>query len=628
MLGGNNLYGKFRPAVVSMYLPRISIAKSLINKRTSNRMVFVRIRRMRAVLFSALLMFLAANAAALGPFADMRIDYTAGDGPYSLFCADLDGDGDYDLAVANRYSNNVSILKNNGNGTFLEPINYDAGDGPYSVFCADFDGDSDGDLAVSNSNSDTISILKNNGDGAFQPAVEYEVGDGPLSVFSQDFDGDGYFDLAVANHYSNTVSVLKNSGDGTFQAAVNYGAGDGPISVFSADLDGDSDYDLVVANHNSNDISILINIGDGTFQRKIDYGVGDSPKSVFSADLDGDGAYDLVTANYFSDDVSILKNNGDGTFQAAVNYMAGNGAYSVFCADLDRDDDYDLAVANSKSNNVSVLKNNGHGTFGGAVNYSAGAGPRSIFVADLDGDEDNDMAVTNFDSDNVSILINQCPAFCCDVCITPDSCPVEVSPGSSFGFMGMIGNPTAEPILTDVWVGVRLLNGFFQLWLFPDIPLDTGEFLAAHLNQEVPFDAPVGAYDYVAYCGDHNTVKCDSAWFQFTVVGARISGGADGWILEGGWNSDDMATEYALVGSFPNPFNAIVTIAYELPIAGNVNVEIYNIMGQKVATLVDSDIEAGQHRISWDAANYSSGIYFYKLTAGDKVFTKRMTFLK
>jgi len=149
------------------------------------------------------------------------------------------------------------------------------------------------------------------------------------------------------------------------------------------------------------------------------------------------------------------------------------------------------------------------------------------------------------------------------------------------------------------------------------------------MNQSVPNYAPAGTYIYRAYCGDRPTnVKCDSFSFNFTVTGARVDGGADDWTLEGGFNSVDMPTDYALVGCYPNPFNATTTITYALPSAGNVNLDVYNLAGQRVATLVNGYNEAGQHSITWDAANYSSGIYFYKLIAGENVFVKRMTLLK
>jgi hypothetical protein len=345
------------------------------------------------------------------PFAPV-VNYDAGDGPHSVFCADLDGDVDLDLAVANWNSDKVSILKNNGDGTFQTKVDYGVAGWPRSVFCADLDGDLDLDLAVANFYNDNVSILKNNGDGTFQTKVDYGAGDGPSSIFCADLDGDDDLDLAVANQYSDNVFILKNNGDGTFQAKVDYGVGDYPFSVFCADLDGDTDLDLAVANYGSDNVSILKNNGDGTYQTAVNYEAGYDPWSVFCADLDGDTDLDLAVADASSDNVSILKNNGNGTFQTKVGYGVGDYPFSVFCADLDGDTDLDLSAANWNSDNVSILKNNGNGTFQSAVNYGAGNEPWSVFCADLDGDSDLDLTVANYVSDNVSILKNltQVPA--------------------------------------------------------------------------------------------------------------------------------------------------------------------------------------------------------------------------
>jgi len=342
------------------------------------------------------------------------VNYGAGDRPISVFCADLDGDGDLDLALANDLSDNVSILKNKGDGTFQAEVNYSAGRYPGSVYCADLDGDSDLDLAVANYLSDNVSILKNNGDGAFLAKVDYVAGDGPFSLFCADLDGDGDLDLAVENTESYNVSILKNNGDGTFQTKVDYPAGQKPWSVFCADLDGDSDLDLAVANGGvspsyDSSVSILKNNGDGTFQAKVDYPAGLEPASVFCADLDGDTDLDLAVANCLGRSVSILKNNGDGTFQPKVDYPVGSPT-SVFCADLDGDGDLDLAVAGA----VCILKNNGDGSFQSAVTYGAGDGPWSVFCADLDGEGDLDLAVANEWSNNVSILFNCLPTGDCN----------------------------------------------------------------------------------------------------------------------------------------------------------------------------------------------------------------------
>ena len=347
----------------------------------------------------------ASHASAQALCFESALNYAAGGGANSVIAADLDGDGDADLAVANFGSDNVSVLKNNGDGTFAAAVNYATGDGPNLVFAADLDGDNDADLMTPNIDGN-VSVLRNNGDGTFAAAVSYAAGNRAASVFAADLDGDNDADLAVANYGSANVSVMKNNGDGTFVAAVNYPAGASPLSISAADLDGDNDADLAVANYNSDNVSVLKNNGDGTFEAAVDCAAGDGPSSVVAVDLDGDNDADLAVANYHSHDVSVLKNNGHGSFAAAVNYPAGSSPTSVFAADLDGDGDADLAVANFGSDNVSVLKNNGDGTLAAAINYAVGDGPWSVFAADLDGDNDVDLAVANDFSDNVSVLRN------------------------------------------------------------------------------------------------------------------------------------------------------------------------------------------------------------------------------
>jgi hypothetical protein len=83
-----------------------------------------------------------------------------------------------------------------------------------------------------------------------------------------------------------------------------------------------------------------------------------------------------------------------------------------------------------------------------------------------------------------------------------------------------------------------------------------------------------------------------------------------------------------LYQNHPNPFNAATVIDYRLAAAGDVKLEVHNLRGQKVATLVDSRQQAGYRSVVWDASEVSSGLYFYRLTAGSGIFTDRMTLLK
>ena len=105
------------------------------------------------------------------------VNYGVGSGPTSVFASDLDGDGDNDLAVANYNSNNVSILRNNGDGTFQAAVNYGAGSAPQSIFACDLDNDGDNDLAVANWSSNQVSILRNLSNTGPPPHCAYLPGD-------------------------------------------------------------------------------------------------------------------------------------------------------------------------------------------------------------------------------------------------------------------------------------------------------------------------------------------------------------------------------------------------------------------------------------------------------------------
>jgi multisubunit Na+/H+ antiporter MnhE subunit len=95
-----------------------------------------------------------------------------------------------------------------------------------------------------------------------------------------------------------------------------------------------------------------------------------------------------------------------------------------------------------------------------------------------------------------------------------------------------------------------------------------------------------------------------------------------------------LPKEFALNQNYPNPFNPKTNIGYALPSAGHVTVEVFNVLGQRVTTLVDENQEAGNYLVEWDAtdadgAKVSSGVYFYKLNAGDVfVKTQKMVLLK
>ena len=86
--------------------------------------------------------------------------------------------------------------------------------------------------------------------------------------------------------------------------------------------------------------------------------------------------------------------------------------------------------------------------------------------------------------------------------------------------------------------------------------------------------------------------------------------------------------EYKLTQNYPNPFNPTTNIEYSIPASGIVTITVHNLLGQEVANLVDEFQQAGTYQITWNGNNLSSGIYFYRLQAGDFVQTRKMVLLK
>ncbi|OAN62469.1 hypothetical protein A8B79_02665 [Balneola sp. EhC07] len=90
----------------------------------------------------------------------------------------------------------------------------------------------------------------------------------------------------------------------------------------------------------------------------------------------------------------------------------------------------------------------------------------------------------------------------------------------------------------------------------------------------------------------------------------------------------DAPTEFVLGQNYPNPFNPNTNINYSVGEAGPVNITVYNVMGQKVAELLNTTKNAGNYQITWNATGVASGIYYYRLTAPGQVLTRQMTLIK
>lgn len=121
-------------------------------------------------------------------------------------------------------------------------------------------------------------------------------------------------------------------------------------------------------------------------------------------------------------------------------------------------------------------------------------------------------------------------------------------------------------------------------------------------------------------------IKRNSTWFDESLSGAVIDGTIYGNITS--VEDDIVLNNFILMQNFPNPFNPVTTINYSLDINSFVRMDIYNIVGEKVETLVNEFQNSGNHKVNFNANNLPSGIYFYKLVSNNRVLVKKMSLIK
>ena len=289
------------------------------------------------------------------------VNYATGTDPWSMDIGDLTGNGKLDIVTCNNAANTVSVLMGNGDGTFQPAVNYSTGTGsaPECVRLGDVNGDGKLDIVTANSGPNNISVLVNNGNGTFGAPTTFSTATHPTSIALGDVNGDGKLDIITANYSSNNVSVLMGNGNGTFQSAVNYACGTQPETVVVADLNGDGKPDIATVNYVGT-ASVLLNQGNGTFATHVDYTTGAGPYDIGVADLNHDGIPDLVTTNHVANTVSILYGNGNGTFQSKVDLATGTGPFWVALGEFTSSGYGDLAVTNETNGTVSVLLGSGY----------------------------------------------------------------------------------------------------------------------------------------------------------------------------------------------------------------------------------------------------------------------------
>jgi len=197
-----------------------------------------------------------------GTFGAATNIITMSNNPYQIITADFNGDGKPDLATANILpSGNISVYLNQGGGTIGMGTIFGTGTNASSLCSGDFNGDTFIDIAVTFSGDGTMTILPNNGSGSFYVGTQtnFNVGTNPNGICAADLDGDGKLDVAVTDDNNTQIFVMLGNGASGLGSPMPYTVGTNPCAIMSSDLDANGRKDLILSNNGSNYISVFLN---------------------------------------------------------------------------------------------------------------------------------------------------------------------------------------------------------------------------------------------------------------------------------------------------------------------------------------------------------------------------------
>lgn len=284
--------------------------------------------------------------------------------PHSVLAIDINNDNYDDVVVAQLGSATIGVFENNTDGTFATRVDIPAGNSPNYLASGDFDEDGFLDIVVSNSWPDldnTLSVILNNGDGTFAAPTPYSAGGNPGDVVVADFDGDNNLDLATRNNYDSFISVFYGNGDGTFDPETQIStSADSQTGIVTGLFDGDALIDIAITNYSTNEVLLFLNDLITPFGSESVLTSAASPQGALSADFDNNGFDDILS--FSTTETSLLLSDGVGSFSAAPAVDSIN-PYIPCIADVNADGNQDIIAAQPADSEIKILIGGGNGTF-------------------------------------------------------------------------------------------------------------------------------------------------------------------------------------------------------------------------------------------------------------------------
>jgi hypothetical protein len=321
----------------------------------------------------------------------------------SIGAADLDGDGRLDLVAVPRDGGVVSVYLN-GASLFSAPVSVSTGAHAISDFLlADVDGDGNTDLAVFDEMVPQMLVAFGDGSGRFSAQASFALPEVPRSVAVRDLDGDGLPDIAALGRQPE-IAVLFNAGARRFKPATGVALESGGAVVRALDVTNDGIVDLLVLSDRGDAVTAYQGKGDGTFLKKDSVALGKSgATALLVRDVNQDGSPDFVAVNGTTGVATLWTNNGAGTFRVGRSVLFTSEVVTIAVHDVDGDGAPDLVA--STLSGIAVALNRGRGAFGTPMLSRAGRST-TMAVGDFNGDGMPDVVALADNGASLVLAVN------------------------------------------------------------------------------------------------------------------------------------------------------------------------------------------------------------------------------
>lgn len=428
-----------------------------------------------------------------------------------------------------------------------------------------------------------------------------------------DLDGDEDLDIVVTAYEGNTIAWYENDGEQHFTGHILSDNFISAIDVQAVDIDSDDDQDVLGVSLSGNRVTWWENQGESDFIEHdvaVNFGMA---TSAYGIDFDGDEDVDILACANGEDRIVWFENDGNQIFSEHVISTTFTRPLYVRPADLDQDGDLDVSVAGDISQQFAWLENIGLDSFQIHVLYQVSGLniPRILFPVDFDGDEDLDLvgSYLAFTPEGGILWFEQTAAGQFETRIIPTSAQFPYG----VNVADLDQDDDLDLLATDDWDS--------EIWWYERV--DQYTFLQHDFN--------------VSHCApyDIQAVDLDDDSDQDVILICRSQvNGIDVMWLESDLFSSSVVVQaeppegFELYPNYPNPFNVATTIEYDVRYPSYIRLRIYNLAGREVCELVNRTHDVGRHSTTWDASEFTSGIYFARLEAGVASQTLKLVLLK